>query len=186
MENKAGEVKGLSIVRAVSCVGPRKVGLDSCVLYDLIVNPLVFSREHAKIFEVNDVMFTHRICLSEVKDKLIEKQGYTEKDAKEEVLRYLKEHNIGIVERDFANQQILNELYEKCRRVKIDIHIPDSWIIADFKKNGINKVYSTNRHFREACKVLGIDGAPFPTYDRALDNQIRNALGVRKTKNHNK
>ncbi|OYT32194.1 hypothetical protein B6U93_02420 [Candidatus Woesearchaeota archaeon ex4484_78] len=60
------------------------------------------------------------------------------------------------------------------QRKNIEFHVPDSWIIADFKKRGVNKVYSTNNHFLAACQLFGIDASKFPTVEKEIEFQMRN------------
>jgi len=156
--------------------GPRKIGIDSSCLYDLISSPELFSHQHARIFKTEGIFYTHRICFSEVRDKLMEKENYSKDEAEKEVKNFLKNNNINIIEKDFSNKELLKELYRRCKNEKIGIHPPDSYIIVDLIKYGINKIFSTNNHFRVACNVMGIDGSGFPSLDRELKDRIRDAL----------
>jgi len=170
------KIGGFIIKRHTQFKGPRKIGIDSSCLYDLITSPELFSDQHARIFKIKGIFFTHRICFSEVRDKLIEKKGYKKEEAEKEVKNFLNENNINIIEKDFTKQHILKELYKRCKENNIAIHPPDSFIIADLIKQGINKIFSTNNHFRDACNIVGIDGSGFPSFDKELGNKIRHAL----------
>lgn len=139
-----------------------------------------FASHLKKIFNEKDLFFTHRRCVKETIDKLIEKEGYSEEKAKKEVNTFLKSYNIEIIEPNFDNEILLNEMKAECKKHNIEFHIPDSWIIADFKKQGINKVYSTNNHFLDACRLFGIEAIKFPTFERELKNQLKKMFSHKK------
>jgi len=61
---------------------------------------------------------THRRCVKEVKDWLVEKRGYSEKDAIDEVNKFLKDHNILIIEVDLSNNELLEMMKKKCAEKK--------------------------------------------------------------------
>ncbi len=168
--------EGFIITRHTQFRGPRKIGIDSCCLYDLIIYPELFGSEHSRVFGIGGLFLTHRICFKEVTKKLIEKEKITKEEAEEKLAVFLKKNNITIIESDLQNKEILIKLYKNCKDKKINIHPPDSYIIADLVKNGVNKIFSTNTHFREACSAIGIDGAGFPSLDRQLKNKIREAF----------
>lgn len=172
--------KGFVIRRESFFQNVRKVGLDSNVLINLVSNAEFYAHHLEKIFNEKDLFFVHKRCVKETIDKLIEKKGYSEEEAKKSVNAFLKTYNIEIIEPDFGNDTLLNEMREKCKQHNIEFHIPDCWIIADFKKYGINKVYSTNNHFLDACKLFGIDAVKFPTFERELKNQLKKMFSRKK------
>ncbi|MDD5417317.1 MAG: PIN domain-containing protein [Candidatus Nanoarchaeia archaeon] len=173
---KAGGNNEIVISRTVSYTGVRKVGLDSCVLYNLIVYVEDFDKKRAEIFNNDNLIFTHQACLKETKKNLMKYEDYTEEEARDEVIAYINKKKIGTINADPTNTKILYDLREKCRKENIGLHKPDDFIIADFKKNGINMVYSIDNEFRKACEVIGLNAVAFPTYTRELDDKIRNAL----------
>ncbi len=70
----------------------------------------------------------------------------------------------------------------ECAEKNIEFHVPDSWIIADFKAAGVNKVYSTNNHFLDACRLFGTEAKKFPTIQREIENQMRELFRQRFSK----
>lgn len=160
--------------------GERKVGLDSGVIISLIDNPL-FNQIKLEIFTKNNLFFTHRICIKEIKNWLIKNRNFSEEKAEKEVDEFIKEYNINIIEIDKSNKYLLLEMIKQCKEAKIKFHPPDSFIIADFKKNGINKIYSTNNHFLDACRLFGMNAIKFPTVEKEIDRQLK-----RMFKSHHK
>lgn len=165
--------RGIKITREVYFAGLRKIGLDSSVIIDLIANKELFSYREEKIFSEEGLFVTHRRCIKEVKDWLVEKGNYNEEEAVEAVMKFLKNHGIEIVEVNLANKELLEQMEKECAEKNIEFHVPDSWIIADFKATGVNKVYSTNNHFLDACHLFGMDAKKFPTVQREIENQMR-------------
>ena len=166
----------LLIKRETKFIGERKVGLDSGVIIETIDNLGMYSNELNKIFSDNKVFYVHKRSLepnAEVIKILVKKRGYTKEKAIKEVFDFLKKYKIEIVEKDFNNKEILDDLMKKCKKNNIEIHPPDCWIIADFKKKGINKVYSNNNHFLDASKLIGIDGGKFPTLNKQIEGFFR-------------
>ncbi len=133
----------------------------------------MFSYREEKVFSEEGLFVTHRRCVKEVKDWLVEKGNYAEDAATEEVMKFLKEHNIEIIEVNMSNNILLEQMQKECAEKNIEFHVPDSWIIADFKASGVNKVYSTNNHFLDASRLFGIDAKKFPTVQREIENQMR-------------
>lgn len=168
--------KAFTLTRKSRFTGKRMVGFDSSVLLDLIDNPNLFSSRIYILDNYNQVLFTHEICLIEVNRKLCE-WGKTKEQAHKEIADFLEKHKLSVVKRNFEKQDILHNLIRKCNEHKIEIHPPDSWIIADFAKSGINKVHSTNIHFRQACELIGIDAPPFPTINNAIKDKFKELFG---------
>lgn len=165
--------RGIKITRETYFAGLRKVGLDSSVIIDLIANKELFSYREEKVFSEEGLFVTHRRCVKEIKDWLVEKGNYSEEAAAEEVMKFFKDHNIEIVEVNLANKELLEQMKKECAEKNIEFHIPDSWIIADFKAASVNKVYSTNNHFLDACRLFGMDARKFPTVQREIESQMR-------------
>ncbi|MBI2146431.1 hypothetical protein HYU22_03760 [Candidatus Woesearchaeota archaeon] len=165
--------RGIRITREIYFAGLRKIGLDSSVVIDLIANKELFSYREEKIFSEEGLFVTHRRCIKEIKDWLIEKGGYSEEAAINEVLKFCKDHNIEIIEVNVSNTELLERMKKECAERSIEFHVPDSWIIADFKAAGVNKVYSTNNHFLDACRLFGMEAKKFPTIQREIENQMR-------------
>jgi hypothetical protein len=67
----------------------------------------------------------------------------------------------------------------------IEFHPPDCFIIADFYKNGINKIYSGNNHFLDACRLdacrlFGMDTSKMPTQEREIEKQMKEIFKQRR------
>ena len=88
-------------------------------------------------------------------------------------------NNIQTVKKDTHNP-LLSLLYDLCRKKGIAVHVPDSWIIADFAKEGINKVYSGDNVFLQAARTLHLDTEKTPTLDRRIIDQLRELKGFTK------
>jgi len=165
--------RGIKITRETYFAGLRKIGLDSSVIIDLIANKELFSYREEKIFSEEGLFVTHRRCIKEIKDWLVEKGGYNEEAAINEVIKFCKDHNIEIIEVNVSNKELLERIKKECAEKNIEFHVPDSWIIADFKAAGVNKVYSTNNHFLDACRLFEMEAKKFPTIQREIENQMR-------------
>jgi len=165
--------RGIKITRETYFAGLRKIGLDSSVIIDLIANKELFSYREEKIFSEEGLFVTHRRCIKEIKDWLVEKGGYNEEAAINEVIKFCKDHNIEIIEVNVSNKELLERMKKECAVKNIEFHVPDSWIIADFKAAGVNKVYSTNNHFLDACRLFEMETKEFPTIQREIENQMR-------------
>ncbi len=165
--------RGIKITRETYFAGLRKIGLNSSVVIDLIANKELFSYREEKIFSEEGLFVTHRRCIKEIKDWLVEKRNYSEDAAVQEVMAFIKDHHIEIIEVNLSNNELLERMKNECAAKNIEFHIPDSWIIADFKAAGVNKVYSTNNHFLDACRLFDMDAKKFPTVQREIENQMR-------------
>ncbi len=174
--------RGLKITQETYFAGLRKMGLDSSVIIDLIANQELFSYREEKIFSEEELFVTHRRCIKEIKNWLVEKRNYSEEAAVHEVMGFLNDHHIGIIEVNLSNNELLERMKRECASKNIEFHIPDSWIIADFKAAGVNKTYSTNNHFLDACRLFGIDAKKFPTIQREIENQMRDLFRQRFSK----
>lgn len=165
--------RGIKITRETYFAGLRKIGLDSSVIIDLIANKELFSYREERIFSEEGLFVTHRRCVREIKDWLIEKRDYNEESSTEAVTKFLRDHNIEIVEVNMSNKELLEQMKKECDEKNIEFHIPDSWIIADFKAARVNKVYSTNNHFLDTCRLFGMEAKKFPTVQKEIENQMR-------------
>ncbi len=165
--------RGIKITRETYFAGLRKIGLDSSVIIDLIANKELFSYREEKIFSEEGLFVTHRRCVKEMRDWLVEKRSYSKEAATQEVIVFLRNHHIEIVEVNLSNDTLLEQMKKECAAKNIEFHIPDSWIIADFKAAGVNKVYSTNNHFLDACRLFGVEAKKFPTLQREIENQMK-------------
>lgn len=165
--------RGIKITRETYFAGLRKIGLDSSVVIDLIVNKELFSYREEKVFSEEGLFVTHRRCVKEIKNWLVEKGNYGEEAAADEVIKFLKDHNIEIIEANLANRELLEQMKRECAEKNIEFHVPDSWIIADFKAAGVNKVYSTNNHFLDACRLFSMEAKKFPTVQGEIENQMK-------------
>ncbi len=161
----------ITIKRAARFYGKRKVGLDSCVIIDMIEYPeMLFYVKN--LFKEKDLFYTHKICVEEITKVLSSKRNSSTNETRKNVLNFLKENNIKVIKRDPENH-----LYKI-----IPIHLPDSLIIADFKKEGINLVYSQNNHFNEACQKIGINAIKIPTFDKLIEKKLKELFRRSKKK----
>ncbi|MFH0860514.1 MAG: PIN domain-containing protein [Candidatus Altiarchaeota archaeon] len=159
--------------------GERRIGLDTNILVDLIENPRFFSNEGDQI--LGDTAFVHRISLEPDKEAthILQKKGRSLKEATQELTEFLKNNKIQVIERDSTNRETVRELFNLCKKNNIEMHPPDCYIIADFKKERINLVYSTNNHFKQACKLMGMGVGEFPTMDKKIKDFFRQTYGRR-------
>ncbi len=164
--------RGIKITRESYFKGVRKVGLDSGMLISLVDNAILFSEYILKIDEEEGLLFTHEICIEEAIDVLPRDYKWTEENARKAVQKFLQEHNIEIIPRARTNSETVREMFKKCKAAMIEFHPPDCFIIADFYKNGINKVYSNNNHFLDACRLFGMDTSKLKTEDKEIERQI--------------
>lgn len=173
-------MRGIKITRETFLQGLRKVGLDSGMLIRLIDNPALFASYHLQIDEEEGLLFTHAICIEETQTVLTLDFGYEQSKAKEAVERFIKEHHIEIIPRDRGNSDIVGWMFRECKKSGIVFHPPDCFIIADFYKNKINKVYSGNNHFLEACNLFGMDTQKLKTEDKQIQDQLRELIKHRR------
>ena len=149
-------------------------------LISLVDNASLFSEYILKIDEEEGLLFTHQICTEEAVEVLSRDYGYSEEEAKEKVEMFLKDHNVDVIPRDRSNSDTVRWMFGKCKKAKIDFHPPDCFIIADFYKNGINKVYSNNNHFLDACRLFGMDTFKLRTDEKEIERQMKEIFRRRR------
>jgi len=161
----------ITIKRTTKFYGKRKIGLDSCVIIDMMeyIEMLFYVKN---LFREKDLFYTHEICVEEITKVLSSKRNSSTDETRKIVLNFLKENNIKIIKRNTENY-----LYKI-----IPIHLPDSLIIADFKKEGINLVYSQNNHFNKACQEIGINAIKIPTFDKLIEKKLKELFKQSKKK----
>lgn len=174
--------RGLKITRETYFKGARKVGLDSGMLISLIDNAQLFSDYLLKIDEEEGLLYTHKICIEEAVEVLSRDYGWKKEEAHLAVQRFLQEHNIEVISRDRANSETVQWMFEECQKASLDFHPPDCFIIADFYKNGINKIYSNNNHFLDACRLFGMDTLKLKTEEKEIEQQMREMFKQRRRK----
>jgi predicted nucleic acid-binding protein len=168
------KITKLTFVRKTLFQGKRKVGIDSNTIINVIDNKVLF-RDTLQQLKDEKILFIHEESEKEVPKILIEEYNYSENEAKTEFERFKKEYNIVVVKKNRSNP-LLSSLYEDCK----GIHPPDSWILADFKAEGINKVYSGDNKFLEGARILGMDATKTLSLDAELKKQLRNMFKVRR------
>ncbi len=174
--------RGIKITRETYFKGVRKVGLDSGMLISLVDNAQLFSDYLLKIDEEEGLLFTHEICTEEAVEVLSRDYSWKREDAQKAVHKFLKERNVEIISRDRGNSETVRWMFEECKKAKIDFHPPDCFIIADFYKNGINKIYSNNNHFLDACRLFRMDTSKLKTEEKEIDRQMREIFIHRRRK----
>lgn len=165
--------RSIKITRETYFKGARKVGLDSGMLISLVDNAQLFSEYFLKIDEEEGLLFTHEICIEESIEVLSRDYGWKEEDAHTAVQKFLKEYNITVIPRDRGNSDTVRWMFVESKKAGIGFHPPDCFIIADFYKNGINKIYSNNNHFLDACKLFGMDTTKLKTEEKEIERQMR-------------
>lgn len=165
--------RGIKITRETYFKGARRVGVDSGVLISLIDNAQLFSDYLLKIDEEDGLLFTHEICTEEAVEVLSRNYGWKKEDAEIAVKKFLNEHNIEVILRDRGNSDTVRWMFEECKKAGIDFHPPDCVIISDFYKNNINKIYSNNNHFLDACRLFGMDTSKLKTEKKEIEKQMR-------------
>ena len=174
--------RGLKITRETYFKGARKVGLDSGMLISLVDNAQLFSDYLLKIDEEEGLLFTHEICTEEAVEVLSRDYKWKREDAQKAVQKFLEEHSIEVIPRDRGNSETVRWMFEECKKAGIDFHPPDCFIIADFYKNGINKIYSNNNHFLDACRLFGMDTSKLKTEEKEIERQMREIFKQRRRK----
>ena len=137
--------KELVIQRTVNFTGKRKIGLDSNFIINILENEIQFAPLFLKFSEYS-VVYLHEESLREIPDVLVRDYKWNLGEAKKKLGDFIKLNNIQVVKKD-KNNPLLSVLYNICKQKGIAVHPPDSWIIADFAKEGINKVYSGDNVF---------------------------------------
>lgn len=173
MGGKSEKEVYINIQRKVNFVGTRKIGIDSGPLVDMIDNPMFFLVQTLKMFNKKDLFYTHNICLGEVIDCLVEKKDMDREEAREKVSKFVKEYNITVIEDKDVEWAFYNHLKDICKKNNVEFHPPDSFILYQFKKNGINKIWSTNNHFLDAGRLFGMDCEKFYHFEKELNNKLR-------------
>ncbi len=150
------------------------------MLISLVDNSNLFSEYVLKIVEEDGLLFTHKICTEEAVEVLSRDYKWKKEEAQKAVMKFLEEHNIEIIPRDKGNVDTVRWMFQECKKAKIDFHPPDCFIIADFYKNGINKIYSNNNHFLDACRLFDMDTSKLKTEEREIERQMREIFTQRR------
>ncbi len=150
-----------------------KAGLDSGAIIDFIYNKNLFSEYIYKLEKEEGLLYTHERCVKEVIEVLIKKFNYKKDEAENDLTEFIKRFEIIIIPIDRSNFNTVKWMFKKCREHKIEFHPPDSFIIADFYKNKIKRVYSNNNHFLDACKLFGISTIKVRTPEKEVEEQLR-------------
>ena len=135
-----------------------KIGIDSNIIIKLM--EAKDQIEERYIFTKEDAFFMHSLCLWEIHDWLA-KKGMSAKDAELETEDFIKKHKITLINKDHSKEEIA-EFEAKCHAKGIDCHHPDSTIILAFNAEGIEAVYSEDKAFRDACRLLDVKALRFP------------------------
>jgi len=149
----------------------RKVGLDSGILIDLIDNPDMFYYQFLRIFKRDMLVFTSVRCINDAMVVLINRKNYSFQQASQKINQFLSEHKINKIQRICEIQDII-KIENIAKEKKININEEDLPIIADFKKFGINKVFTKDKNFAELCKVVGIETENMPVIEREISRQF--------------
>ncbi len=149
----------------------RKVGLDSGILIDPVDNPDMFYYQFLRIFKRDRLVFTSVRCIDDAIGVLINRKNYPPEQANQKINQFLYKHKINKIQR-ICELQDITKIRNLSKEKKININEEDLPIIADFKKFGINKVFTKDKNFAELCKIVGIETESMPVIEREISRQF--------------
>jgi len=149
----------------------RKVGLDSGILIDFIDNPEISHYQFLKVFKRNKMISTSIRCINDTIGVLINRKNYSPEQANKIVNQFLFEHNIRKIPK-ICNVDDITKIKNTVREKNININEEDLPIIADFKKFGINKVFTKDKNFSELCRVVGIESEKMLVVEKEISRQF--------------
>jgi len=179
---KRNKIKRFSISRHVTFNGRRRVGLDTNILRKIYEQPYLLELEASKIFNKKDLLFTHSVCLHEFTNYLSSRKGLSYDKAKNEAKEFIKSRNVWIIyHKECPITTTESEAFEEESNKKLtgmgkeylNCHKPDSIILLALKKKGINRVISTDETVRICARFLGMDGSNIPSFDVAVDRELK-------------
>jgi predicted nucleic acid-binding protein len=136
--------------------GKKKIAIDTNIIINLIDNPECCNYLDTLLKE-SDLFYTHEICVGEAKDVLSKKPfNYSRIEAQSKVDDFIKKYSITIIKRNPTNKRLAWELVDLCKSCSIDLHPPDNFILADWKKAGITHAYTQDDELMDACNLVGI------------------------------
>jgi predicted nucleic acid-binding protein len=187
------ENKSFAISRATFFNGKRQVGLDTNILIKIYEQPYLLNREASRIFNYKDLIFIHARVKFEFIRKL-QKKGFNETEAKNEVNNFLREKNINVI---YPNQIFIteeeiknfeNNTNQKIKEIDkndfLKCHFPDSLILLAYKKFGINKIYSTDESFKFGGHLLGINIEGLLSLNKTIKRELGKNTKFSKKKKH--
>ena len=184
------KLRGFVIKREMFFNGKRKVGIDTNVLIKIYKDPGLFDYEESRIFNYQDLVFTHSICVLELAKFIKKLENIDFERAMMEAKEFVKRHNIirifpkdCYVQQEEINkfQKDVNQYFQK-NQINSECHPPDSIIVLAFKKCGINRIISTDIGFRESAKFLGIDGTSLPSLNSVISRKLRSLYNNKRKK----
>jgi predicted nucleic acid-binding protein len=149
----------------------RLIGLDSGILIDLIDNPDMFYYQSLRIFKRDKIIYTSVRCIDDAMRVLINRKNYSFQQASQKINQFLYEHKINKIQR-ICELQDIEKIKKVAKEKNININEEDLPIIADFKKFGINKVFTKDKNFAELCKIVGIEAESMPVIEREISRQF--------------
>lgn len=148
------EVFGFATRRKVK--GRRKIALESGVIIGLVNKPEKLEILDDIIKEISPYLYTHRRCIGEAKKVLVRDYKFKSDDANKQVDDFIEKYKIKTVLVLKENAKYAIKILKDCNDNSIDLHTPDNFILADFKKFGIEQIYSQDDTFMESSEFLGI------------------------------
>jgi len=131
-----------------------KLGIDT----NIFVKIFESGDNLKELTELGGAIYTSQICFDElckyVKKK--ENQGPNEKDAKLIVDKFMEKNGIFLACEEVSIKERI-KFEQKCKKLGIDCHYPDSEIILAFKKEGVEIICSEDKGFKEAAEYLGME-----------------------------
>jgi len=161
--------------------GFEKIGMDTSALIMLSTCPSNLEDFKNRFCSVDRVFYHSAKVHHEIIGVLINTFYFDKNEAKEWWERLVKTLNLNIVywHKKFkeeienrvieANKQVILESGEK----KFKIGLPDIKIISCFLNEGVNKVYTLDKGFRNTCIKLGIDVLMLPQEYIKKSEEIR-------------
>ncbi len=146
---------------------PRRIGIDTSVLVNLIVKNIDLFKFREKEFSANDSLYYAMKTKYEFKGVILNRFGFDKKEKNKlwkRAKNSLKLKPIRIGERNIvkyldkvreANSFLIKNINPQFK-VNHKIGEEDIEIIANFLKWKISKVYTSDRAFYETCKILGL------------------------------
>ncbi len=149
----------------------RKIGLDSGILIDLIDNPDMFYYQFLRIFKRNKIVYTSVRCINDAMGVLINRKNYSFQQASQKINQFLYEHKINKIQK-ICDLQDITKIEKIAKEKNININEEDLPIIADFKKFGINKIFTKDENFAKLCKVIEIEAEKMLVIEREISRQF--------------
>lgn len=147
------------------------IGLDSNVLVDCALAQEVTNYIIDLPISKRGIFYTTNKNIEEVKDVLRHKHKYSRREAKAEVDDLLKKMKIKIGNIKKDDKKLGFSYMDKYK--EIGAHLPDAFIIANFKNNHISDVFSTDNRFLDVARAVGLHPRKIPTTYKIFEEKMK-------------